>query len=60
MSLADQAIGLAQVVVAVAEEALRQARAHFFGLGADRAVREILTGAEDLWQCAVQQIRRGW
>ncbi len=54
-----QAVGLLEVVVAVAEEALRQARAHLLGLGADCAVREVVRRAEHLGQRAVEQVGRG-
>ena len=54
-----QAVGLVEVVVAVAEEALREARAHLLGFGADGAVREVVGRAEDLGQRAVEQVRGG-
>ena len=55
----DQAVGLVEVVVAVAEEALREAGAHLLGFGADGAVREVVGGAEDLGERAVEQVRGG-
>ena len=53
-----QAIGVGQIVVTVAKETLRQTRAHFFGFGADRAVRKIVASAKDLGQRAIKQFRR--
>ena len=50
---------LLEVVVAVAEEALREPRPHLLGLGADRAVREVVGRAEDARQRAVQQVGGG-
>ena len=53
-----EAIRLLEVVVAVAEEALRQSRAHLLGFGADRAVREVVGRPVDLRQRAVEQFGR--
>ncbi len=55
----DQAHRLLEVVVAIAEVALREARAHLLRLGADRAVREVVGRAEDLGQRAVQELGGG-
>ena len=54
-----QALRLGQIVVAIAEEALGETRAHLLGFGADRAVRVVVGGAEDLRQRAIQQFGRG-
>ncbi len=55
----DETVHLLQVVVPVAEVALREAWPHLLGFGADGAVREVVGRAEDLRQRAVEQIRRG-
>jgi len=54
-----QAIGVAQVIVTVAKETLGQTRAHFFGFSADGTVREVIGGAPDLGQRAIQQFGGG-